>query len=215
MGDHLTCRITYIQVNMVFCIYSTQHCIVTRHYIAEKPVTEHKGKAVPVWAIKERMEKGTALPICNLCARWMWVISFMPQPLHSQFPQHRRLGAYPDEEYVLRSSKTPMNVSVQDFNPPILIPFVHSMTVSSQSRETMRLACQLPPLPCYCTFAKSSSVFHWVKSNTFMVYRIRASFNNLILFMLAKSVQLALKIKLHNLWGSDVFITGISQVLET
>jgi len=86
-----------------------------------------------------------------------------------------------------------MNIDVQDFNPPILIPFVHSMTVFSQSRETMRLACQLLPLPCHCTFAQSSSVSHCVKSNTFMVYRIRASFNILILFMLPKSMQLALK----------------------
>jgi len=94
----------------------------------------------------------------------------MPQPHHHQFPQHRRLGAHPDEECVLRSSKTPMNVGVQDFNPPILIPFVRSIAVFSQSRETRRLAYQLPPLPCYCTFTQSSSVFHKVKLNTFMVY---------------------------------------------
>ena len=161
------------------------------------------------------MEKSTASSNRNLGTRWMWVASFTPQPLHPQFPQHRRLGAHPDEECVLRSSKTPTNIGVHNFNPPILIPFVHSMAVSSQSRETMRLACQLPPLPCYCTFPQSSSVFHKVKLNTFMVYRTWASFNNLILFMLTESVQLELQIKLHTLWGSDVFITGISQVLET
>ena len=64
----------YIQVNMVFCIYSTQQCIVTRHYIADKSVMSNKGKVVPVHATKECMEKGTA-SILNLGTRWEWSAS--------------------------------------------------------------------------------------------------------------------------------------------
>jgi len=160
------------------------------------------------------MEKSTASPICNLGARWMWVASFMPQPLHPQVPQHRRLGAHPDEECVLRSSKTPMKVGLQDFNPLILIvcTFDGCFQPIKRDHEADMSAAHNPLL---LNIRTVKFCLPRVKLNTFIVYRIRVSFNNLIHFMLTKSVQLALQIKLHALWGSDAFITGISQVLET